>query len=107
MSEKPLVDNAADPKQVKTAKTRSRFERESELNDLRWVLSDPRGRRFVWRLMSFCKVFESIWHPSAVIHYNSGQQDVGHMIMADVVEANDESLITMMRESKEREIKNG
>lgn len=107
MAEKPLVQNAGDPKQVNAAGLKVKFNREQELNDLRWVLSDPRGRRVIWGLMTFCKVFASVWEASARIHYMSGQQDVGHKIMADVVEANDDSLIQMMRESKEREIKNG
>lgn len=95
-----LVKNASDEKQIKEAEKTLQITREDELNDLRWILSDPRGRRFIWKLLTFCKVFESIWSQSAMIHYLSGQQDVGHYVLAEVGEAHDESIIIMMRENK-------
>lgn len=100
MTEKPLVQNAGDPKQVEEARKTQQFRREDELNDLRYLLSQPQFRRFVWRMIKFCRVFESIWHQSAQIHYNSGQQDVGHFITAEIVEAEPNALISMMQENK-------
>lgn len=98
---KALVGNAADEKQVKEATEKAELIREQELNDLRWVCSHPQGRRFLWRLLSKCKVFGTIWDNSAKIHYNSGQQDIGHFIMAELAEADEEILFQMMKEAKE------
>jgi hypothetical protein len=36
-----------------------------------------------------------------LIHHNSGKQDVGHFIMADITQADDMAFIKMMREAKE------
>lgn len=99
---KSLVKNAADPKQVKRAADKEQFSRDNELNDLRKVLETPEGRRFVWRVMQHCKVFGSVWEPSAKIHFNSGRQDVGHFVMGEVVEAGEDYLLAMMKENKER-----
>lgn len=103
MRDDAMVKNAADPEQVKNAVTKTNLKRDDELNDLRYLLTLPQFRRFVWRLLKFCKVFETIWSPSALIHYNSGQQDVGHFVTAEVVSADPEALVKMMVENKKGE----
>lgn len=106
MTEKVNQRNAADEDQVKQAKSAARRIRDTEMNDLRYLLQSPQGRRYLWRLLSHCKVFESIWEASAKIHHNSGRQDVGHYVMAEIVEANEEALLQMMKEAKQGEMKN-
>lgn len=96
---KPLVTNAADESQVEKAKKKEQFNRDHELNDIRSVLSTEEGKRFVWRLLSKCKTFGSVWESSAKIHYNSGQQDLGHFIMAEIIEADEQLLFSMMKKN--------
>lgn len=95
-----LVKNAADEKQVKEAKSREHVGRKLELSDLQKVLQTAEGRRVIWRLISHCQVFGSIYHGSSLIHYNSGKQDVGHFLLAEVDEADQNALFKMMQESK-------
>ena len=95
----PLVHNAADPKQVKNAKRKEKFDREGVLQDIRMVLSTPEGKRLIWRLLSHCRTFESIYEQSARIHYNAGQQDLGHFIMAEIISADEQLLFTMMKDN--------
>jgi hypothetical protein len=102
MNENAVVKNAADAEQIKNAGKKLSVKRENELSDLKKILSLPEGRRLIWRLLGFCKVFESIWHPSALIHANAGRQDVGHFIMAEVSDADQEAFFTMIRENKEK-----
>lgn len=97
-----LVKNAADEEQVRVGKLKGEFGRDQELRDLREILATPGGRRFIWRYLNLCKIFESSWSPSAAIHFNEGQRDIGLRLMCDVREANDESLIQMMREAKDQ-----
>ena len=97
--------NVADEKQVREQGAAVNRERLRELNDIRYLLQSPQGRRFLWRLLSRCKSFGSVWEPSAKIHYNSGQQDVGHFIMAEIVEADENAFLQMMKESKQGEMK--
>ena len=101
--DKSLVKNAASERQVKKAKDKELSKRDLELNDLRSVLELPEGRRVMWRLMEHCRVFGSIWESSAKIHYKSGQQDIGHFIMAEIVDANEKYLFEMMKENKKGE----
>jgi hypothetical protein len=101
--EKAAVTNAADRTQVERAGKRVENERLQELNDIRTVLSTASGRRLLWRFMERCKTFSTVWEPSAKIHYNAGQQDVGHFIMAEIMEADANVFSKMMKEHKGKE----
>lgn len=94
------VRNAADENQVRNAAEKESLRREQELADLREILGTPAGKRVIWRFLAHCGTFESIWEPSAKIHYLSGKQDVGHFLMAEIVEAMPEALLEMMKERK-------
>lgn len=98
-----LVRNAADEKQVRRGTRLAVRRRERELNDLRAVLALPVGRRVLWRVLTHCRVFASIWDPSSRIHYQAGRQDVGHYLIAEIDEADSEAIFTLMREAKAHE----
>lgn len=97
---KSAVTNAASEKQIKKAEVKGKDKRRRELSDIRSVLSSAPGRRLLWRFMEKCGTFQSIWEGSAKIHYNAGQQDLGHFIMAEIVEADENLLFKMMKEAK-------
>lgn len=101
MERKPLVKNAADKEQVKRAAFKEKDLRGYELEDLKEVLKTGPGRRVFWRLLEKCRVYESIWTNSARIHYNAGQQDLGHYIMAEIVEADEDAYFNMMKDNKQ------
>jgi hypothetical protein len=98
-----LVKNASDEGQVRKAGKQEKLNEEDYSADLRAVLGTKQGRRVLWSILTKCRVFESIWHGSALIHYNSGQQDVGHMLMSEIVEADQDMFFKMMVESKNGE----
>ena len=75
--------------------------RKQDIEDFKKVLSIVEGRRFLWRLMTQCRVFDSIADPMELIQYNAGRQDVGHLIQKRIVAASPESMLKMMNESKE------
>jgi hypothetical protein len=97
------MSNAANPKDVKKSEEKEKSKRERELLDLITILQLQEGRRLLWRLMSETGVFKSVWEPSAKIHYNAGQQDFGHFIMAEIVAADQDKLFLMMSEAKKKE----
>ena len=94
--------NIADENQVKKKQKDSKEKRTIELLELKKILEQKPVRDFLWRLLEEAGVFHSIWEQSAKIHYNSGRQDFGHLIMAEIQEANEESLFQMMRENKQK-----
>lgn len=97
-----VTANAADAGQVKEARRRERDQLKQETDDLRWLLDQPQFRRFVWRYLGWCRVFESIFEQSSKIYFNAGVQDVGHKLMAEVTAASPEAFLQMMQENKEK-----
>lgn len=97
---KPLVTDAASREQYKEAKQKTELRISQKQRDLQAVLATPEGRRVIWSLLQRAGVFESIWENSAKIHYNAGQQDFGHALMADIVDAGEEFFFTMMTENR-------
>ena len=101
---KAEVRNAADETQVAKAGKAEEEKRRQELNDIRTVLSTISGRRLLWRMMEQCKTFSSVMDNSAAkVTYNAGKQDLGHFIMAEIVEADENLLFKMMKEQKNGE----
>lgn len=94
-----LVSNAGDRQQLERA---SRVEKERALQwakDFRELMELPAFRRFLWELLARCKVFNSIWSPNAQIHYNAGQQDIGHWAQGEAVTHSPEQYFTMIKEN--------
>lgn len=58
--------------------------RQQEIADFRWLMNDPRGRRFMWRLMGHCKVFQPSFNPhGGVMNFNEGQRNVGLFLLGE------------------------
>lgn len=111
-AKKPYVKNAADQEQVKSAARKSRWAREDDVNDVRELLKTPQGRRFMWRYLGFCKVFETSFTGNSQTFFNEGQRNVGLTMLNDINDADPEALILMMRDERsklalEGEEKNG
>jgi hypothetical protein len=96
--------NLTEDELITEAKMKAEESRRQELDDIITVLGTISGRRLMWRLMEKCKTFSSIWDPSAKIHYNAGKQDLGHFIMAEIIEANPKLFTKMMSEHSNEEI---
>jgi hypothetical protein len=102
MTDRSLVRNAADPKQVGHAARKERERTAARRARLAATLRSVEGRAALMDILEDCKVYESIWHPSAAIHYNAGVQDVGHQLLARIIEADEQLYETMEREARER-----
>lgn len=102
--DRALVKNAADEQQVKEAGKRQMSVRDRELSDVAVVMSTPQGRRFMWRLMGHCKTYQSIWESSAKIHYNAGQQDIGHFLMSEILSSSEDTYQLMVKESNKEKL---
>jgi hypothetical protein len=95
--------NAGDPSQVKERTQKIKDAEKLEGADLLAVLSTSEGKRLLWRLMTFCHIFESSYHPSSQIYFNEGVRSVGLKILADIQAADPEKFLQMMRENYSKE----
>lgn len=94
-----LVKNAADENQVAAANKKIRFNRIDEIDDIKAILSTKNGRRFLWRIMTLCRTYESVWDNSAAIHRNAGRQDVGHWLRNEIIAADKNKYFEMQTEN--------
>lgn len=106
IEQKSLVKNVADPEQVKKAGDKVKFAREQQRNDWNEIISLPSGagKRIIEYLCAECGIARSPWSQSAAIHRDSGHQEIGHLIMRRVVEANPQKAAEMLIEAYKREL---
>lgn len=104
--DRAFVKNAADPKQVKDAGRKEKKVREQELNDLAALLADPAGRRVLWRVLEYCKVFGEVFNESPTIAaFNAGVRNVGLFVVNEITAADEMAFFLMMKEARERKRK--
>jgi hypothetical protein len=60
------------------------------------------GRAWNWQIIEWCHVNESIWRPSAEIHYLAGQQDIGHRLQMFLLSVDEELYQLMEKEARAR-----
>jgi hypothetical protein len=99
--ERALVKNASDREQIRDAKRDVRTREQRERADVADLLKTPAGRRWFWRMLKHCKVFETVFESSARIYYNAGIQDVGHFVLDQITDASPEAFLEMIRENRE------
>lgn len=97
------MGNAADPQQVKEAEIKERFNAKSELKDLAAILELPHGRRFLWRVLEKANVFNAGFAEPGQLMFREGKRDLGVWLMSEIVSANPDALINMMKEGKKDE----
>ncbi len=99
------MTNAADPSEVSKGEEREKRGRELELADVAGVLSTESGRRFYWRYLKECGVFESSFTGNNTTFFNEGQRNIGLKLMADLNDSYPDAYIKMVQESRRNDAK--
>lgn len=90
-----------DEEKVKKIEEKVKRGRERELDDLNDILKTKHGRRFVWRYLEMCKVFNECMTGNNWTFYNEGQRNIGLRLFADVMESDPDAFALMSKENKE------
>ncbi len=91
-------DAAAEAQRQKADNVRRTF-----IEDVRWLMSSPRGRRLVWWLLSKCGVNRTSFNNSgSVMAFNEGQRNIGLLLQAEVIDASPDAFMTMLTEQRKR-----
>lgn len=97
-----LVKNASDKGQVEKAKRRERTDREKELDDLRFVLGCPQGRRVFWRMIGRTGAFNPPVYPAeennSLRTFKDGERNIGLFLYEEILEAKPQRWIQMQQE---------
>lgn len=71
-----------------------------EIANIRFVLSERRGRAFVWWLLGFSGIELGSFHTNAlVMAHNEGRRSVGNQLRAEILEVDAQSYLTMQSEA--------
>src|SRR5580692_7555695 len=77
--------DAGDRRHVERRARRARTARLQRSADVRWLMGDARGRRFVWDLLGRAGLFRSSMAVSAELTaFNEGRRDLGLGLLADL-----------------------
>jgi len=84
--------NVGDQKKVAKKNEKAKAELKLEMEDLTWLLKDVRSRRTMYRILDFCRTFQtSFSFNSNEMAFNEGQRNVGLFIRAKILEASEET----------------
>lgn len=102
---KPSVPNTADVEQQNQAKAREKFDRQTELNDIRALMNIPEGRRFMWRLINQICHYDAddAQHSGSLTYYSLGERNIGRIMKAEVYEASLDAWQLMEKEHVKKE----
>lgn len=84
------------------AEDAARLARETEIGDLKWLMSSKRGRRIVRRLLSMAGTFRLSFDRNAMqMAFNEGNRNLGNRLLDEVMEFCPEMFPVMEREQQE------
>lgn len=79
------MTNASDKSSLDAKGERDRLAQETADADFKWLMTDPRGRRLMWRLMGRCRVFEPVFNThGGVMNFNEGRRDTGLFLLGEI-----------------------
>lgn len=82
----------------------ARERRRKELDDLRWLLSHPQGRRIASRLLEEAGVFRSSYsHSGSLMAFNEGKRHMGLFITGELMEASPDGYFKLLKEFKAKD----
>lgn len=101
----PLDISADERNSAKTAEE-ERLATGERQNDLRWVMSNKRGRRFIYRQLEEAGIWRSSFDiDSTVMAFNEGNRNGGLKLLNEITEACTERYTEMLAEQKQEKDK--
>lgn len=95
------IRNISKPGSVNEYKKKEDRKLQRDFDDLKAVLSTRNGRRFLWRTLSNCGVFELSYTGTSETYFREGQRNIGLKLMSEINDADKTAMSLMMRESME------
>jgi hypothetical protein len=75
-----------------------------QLDDLKWVLSDPRGRRFLGWILEIGNAFKHCNNGNSKDFYENGKHEIGNALETLIVEAKGFYVFDQIKKDVENEI---
>lgn len=101
MSHFDPTDIQAQERDADLSADRNRKAAELEIDDLKWLMSNKRGRRFVFRVLERAGVWRLSFNTNALsMAFNEGQRNEGLRLMANITAHCPDRYTEMLEESK-------
>ena len=82
----------------------ARERRRKELDDLRWWLGHPQGRRIITRMLEEAGVFRSSFnHSGSVMAFSEGKRHIGLFLTGELLEASADGYMKVLKEFKAKD----
>lgn len=79
------MTNASDESALQRQERENQLAQRQADADFKWLMSEPQGRRLVWRLMARCRVFEPVFNThGGVMNFNEGRRDTGLYLLGEI-----------------------
>lgn len=89
---------------VDANKRRAAIERENAQADLRFITMDPRGRRWLWKLLVSCNIYASCFDTNgSIMSKNEGRRDVGLGLVLELSQLDPALIYQMAQENAKTE----
>lgn len=94
-------------KDLQASKDAMRAKRARQSEDFRWLISDVRGRRFVYGLLKESRVLEPTYDPASVrevtvdMAYQEGRKVCGYKLLKRILAEAPDSLMRMIKENED------
>lgn len=100
MNDENFYDTNDEAQKTKSIKE-SELQRMRLLDDVRWVLSTPKGRRVIWWIWSICGTFSASYVPkdSNQTAFREGERNIGLQFLSVVNQANSEAYSQMQKDN--------
>lgn len=99
----PLADATAQLDAQERAEKRKQFLRTQEVDDLRWLLADQRGRRIVWQLLEQAGLYRACFDINhALMAFREGERNHGLRLLAQIMDHCPETYPVMQEENRAR-----
>jgi hypothetical protein len=80
------IDAELERQRDEEAQAEAKRLREQQVEDLKFVMGDHRGRRFVWRMLVEAGVYRSTFSEShAAMAFQEGKRNLGLLLVDDIV----------------------
>jgi hypothetical protein len=99
--------DAGDEAVVSKRKTKVQLTAETEVEDLRRLLETKEGRRVLWRILSYCGVYDNAFTGNSTTFFNNGRQDVGKWLIKELLRVSNKSYVNLQLSALNEEDKNG
>lgn len=93
------TDLQANASEDATEQDAARLARQQQIDDLKWLMAHPQGRRIVARIFDKTGIRRTPFNTSgSVMSFNAGAQNVGLWLEAEVLEVSFEGYTKMLKE---------